>query len=280
MRVLGIDFTSAPTARKPIVRAGGWLEEGGLVVDGLDRATSIGEFAQWLGEPGPWLAAIDFPLGLPRAALAGWRWPTAWEAYVRRAGKLSREAFVGKIDAFRAARPPGKKHPRRAADVAAGAVSPLMTVGVPVGRMFHAGAPAVAASPASVVPCRLRADSRGVVEAYPALVARHLWGRRPYKGESGADAQRRGVRAEATAALQREAWRAGPYGMAVRLTRDVAAAAEGDPRGDVLDAVFACVQAGWLAAHRDRLEALAGCDPVEGWIADPRVLPAASGRRG
>ena len=63
----GIDFSSAPTRGKPIVVARGHLAGAVLRLQRLDELTTPAAFEALLAEPGPWLAAFDFPFGLPRA---------------------------------------------------------------------------------------------------------------------------------------------------------------------------------------------------------------------
>ena len=69
-RLLGVDFTSAPSRRKPITVAHGRLSGAGArQVLRLERVDTCDRFDAWervLAEPGPWLGAFDFPFGLPR----------------------------------------------------------------------------------------------------------------------------------------------------------------------------------------------------------------------
>ena len=70
----GVDFTSAPSRRKPITVADGRPRtEGGGAVLGVERIHALPDldaFDSWLRRPCPLLAACDFPFSLPRPLLA------------------------------------------------------------------------------------------------------------------------------------------------------------------------------------------------------------------
>ena len=66
LRIIGIDFTSAPSPRKPLTVAMCRLEGRRLHVDALCEVQSLDCFANILATPGPWVAGMDFPFGLPR----------------------------------------------------------------------------------------------------------------------------------------------------------------------------------------------------------------------
>ena len=85
-RLLGVDFTSAPTRRKPITIARGHWDGGLLRLDGVDACTDMAAFESALSAPGPWLGAFDFPFGLPRAFV------DAFGAGRRRGGRQRRSA--------------------------------------------------------------------------------------------------------------------------------------------------------------------------------------------
>ena len=65
MKVIGIDFTSAPSARKPITAAVGTFTNGRLRIEAVRRLVSFKEFEEEITSPGPWIAGIDFPFGQP-----------------------------------------------------------------------------------------------------------------------------------------------------------------------------------------------------------------------
>ena len=92
---------------------------------------------------------------------------------------MSKQGFVATIKSYCDQQPAGDKHHLRQTDELAGACSPMMLYGVPVGKMFFEGAPRIGSAGVSVLPCRPNESSRIVVEAYPALVAGVLLGEIP-----------------------------------------------------------------------------------------------------
>ena len=66
MHVIGIDFTSSPTIRKPITCIHCTLTERVLHADVREEWSDYTKFEKTLGDPGPWIAGIDFPFGQSR----------------------------------------------------------------------------------------------------------------------------------------------------------------------------------------------------------------------
>jgi ribosomal protein S16 len=66
MRILGIDFTSKPRRSKPITCLEARLEGAVLHAITLHEWHRFDRFEAALAQPGPWIAGIDFPFGLPR----------------------------------------------------------------------------------------------------------------------------------------------------------------------------------------------------------------------
>ncbi len=282
MRVYGVDFTSSPTRAKPITAAECSFEGGRLRVSRLLRVCDLAAFERALATPGPWVAGFDFPFGQPRRLGRALDWPAAWEEYVAAVARRGRTDLEQVLALYKEARPAGDKEHRRATDRAARALSPMKLYGVPLAKMFFAGAPRLLASGVSVVPCRPTADDRVALEAYPALVARRLLGpRRRYKADARreqTDAKRK-ARRELVAAL-RSPRLAETYGLSLDLDRFRAHDLVDDARGDLLDAVLAAVQAAWAWERRERGWGVpAACDPWEGWIVDPATAaPPREGR--
>jgi hypothetical protein len=276
VRIYGVDFTSAPRPAKPITCARARLAGATLIVEDVERLTSLAAFEALLERPGPWVAAMDFPFAQPRRLVAALGWPASWEQYVARVDGMTIGEFVAAIDAYRATRPPGDRHHMRLCDSLCHAVSPMMIYGVPVGRMFFQGAPRLLRSGVSVVPCRPRDDPRVALEAYPRLVASRWIGRASYKSDdrSRQTEARRQARAAILDGLRSlgEAASAGQdgYGIAVHVGPAQVAEALGDGSGDTLDALLAAVQAAW-AARQPNFGVPAGVDPGEGWVADPAL---------
>jgi hypothetical protein len=72
--IVGIDFTSAPSRRKPITLASGRLvrsaeDDEVLALERIDGFDTWACFEGWLAR-GCWIAAMDFPFGLPRDFVA------------------------------------------------------------------------------------------------------------------------------------------------------------------------------------------------------------------
>ncbi|HEY9193236.1 MAG TPA: DUF429 domain-containing protein, partial [Methyloversatilis sp.] len=137
----GVDFTSAPSPRKPITVACGRLaDDGAVLLERLERLPSWTDFEAFLVRPGPWLGGFDFPFGLPRESVMEHGWPLDWAGMVRAVAQLSRTEFKSLADAERQARPVGAKYTHRATDRPAGSHSPMKFVNPPVAWMFQEGA--------------------------------------------------------------------------------------------------------------------------------------------
>jgi hypothetical protein len=272
MQVLGIDFTSRPTRRKPITCVECVLDDAHLEARRLHEWPGFAGFEQALRRPGPWISGIDFPFGQARRFIETIGWPGTWAGYVEHAAGLGRDGFRAALDAYRAGRPAGDKEHRRACDIKAGSISPQKLYGTPVGLMFFEGAPRLRAAGVSIPGLQQGDPGRVVVEAYPGILARALIGRRPYKQDSRARQTPAHARArqELLAQVTGGALQQG-YGLTVSGPADLAE----DPGGDHLDALLCAVQAAWAWRCRDAGYGLpADLDPLEGWITDPALLRA------
>jgi hypothetical protein len=271
VRVFGIDFTSRPTRRKPITCLECLLDGRHLRAGRLTEWSSFDGFERALRRAGPWISGMDFPFGQARRFIETIGWPETWAAYVEHAAALGRDGFRAALDAYRAGRSAGDKEHRRACDLAAGSISPQKLYGTPVGLMFFEGAPRLSAAEVSIPGLQQGDPDRVVVEAYPGVLARKLIGRRPYKQDSRSKqspAQAR-AREDLLAAVVGGALLP-DYGLAVSAPARLAA----DPGADHLDALLCAVQAAWAWRRRDTGYGLpADLDPLEGWIADPSLLP-------
>jgi hypothetical protein len=260
------------------------LDDGRLTISHLETWTDYTLFEAFLAGAGPWVAGLDFPFGYPRAFLEAQALLADWGAYIAILERFftndhaqDRAAYRAWIKAFRERQPPGSKHPKRRADQLAGALSPLMVVGVPVGMMLLEGAPRLRRAGVQVPPCRLNGDDRVAVEAYPGLAAARLLGiRKTYKSESRPTEAHRQVR---QALLEKLAFRVGESyaGLQVQLDDNVRAGCLEDPFGDRLDAVLCAVQAAWAAGQRASGWGIpTGVPAEEGWIVDPALQGAAA----
>src|ERR1700712_313350 len=103
--LVGVDFTSRPTRRKPITVAMGSIRHGAVRLERIEAHESFESFSAWLERPGPWLGVFDLPFGLPRELVLALGWPTEWAPLMQHYGGLTREQIRATFAAFCAARP-------------------------------------------------------------------------------------------------------------------------------------------------------------------------------
>ncbi len=270
--VLGVDFTSAPSKRKPItVAMGHWraaTRRPSYRLDKILKLESLAAFEQFLGEEAAWLGGFDLPFGQPRPLIEHEGWPTGWPEFVRFYCQQPREELRDTFRRWCGARPVGDKFAWRATDKPAGSSPAMRWANPPVAWMMHAGIgrmlDAGLAFPAHRHPGRRGRPRRIALEAYPGFTARTVT-KRSYKSDdpNKHTADRRRHRASIVAALV-----AGTAGLAVRLVisdgwrRRLVA----DGSGDLLDAVICALQAAHAAAL-PRYGLPRRLDPLEGWIA-------------
>jgi hypothetical protein len=275
MQLLGVDFTSAPTPRKPITVARGRLAGARLAVQRIDRLDGFAAFEALLREPGPWLGAFDFPFGLPRELVEALDWPTSWEAAMRHYAALDRAVIRDTFAAFCAARPTGSKFAHRACDGPAGSSPSMKWVNPPVAFMLHAGVPRLVDAGLHLPGLREGDRQRVALEAYPGLLARELIGTRSYKSDDRAKQtpQRLIARKDLLHALELGTSR---LGVRVALSDAMRDAVAAEAQGDLLDALLCLVQAAW-ASTQPGWGLPEGVDPLEGWIvsAPPAARTAA-----
>jgi hypothetical protein len=263
--LLGVDFTSAPTRRKPITVARGRLRPDGLRLDALESLVDLVAFEALLAEPGPWFGAFDFPFGLPRAFVDAQRLGRDADGVITELRRRcpTRMGLRALIDAWGNRRPPGQRLLHRATDTALPGVrstSPLQTRYVPVGFMYYEGFARLVRAGVTIPRQRAGDPARWAVEAYPGLLAHELIGRRSYKNRD--TAERREARREIVTRLEGGVARgAAP----LRITAALREAVIADAGGDLLDAVLCLVLAARVVA-RPGHGLPDGVDPVEGWI--------------
>ncbi|WP_244475194.1 NUDIX hydrolase [Rhizobium sp. Leaf341] len=273
MRVFGIDFTSAPSGRKPITCAECVLEDETLRFVALHRWADFEGFTAFLSSSGPWIAGLDFPFGQSRKFIETIGWPLSWEAYVGHVSGLSRAAFYETLTAYRLPRAAGDKEHQRFIDRTTGGISPQKLHGVPVGLMFYEGARRLLASDVHLPLLRAGDPARVVVEAYPGVMARRLIGRRSYKNDARSlqTPELLAARLDLFDRLCDPAGDLSRTGLRIEAPRSLA----DDPTADALDALLCAVQAGWAYGQKDRGYGIpVEADPLEGWIVDPALLDA------
>lgn len=271
--IFGLDFTSAPSARKPITCAVCRLEATTLSVQACLSFAQFATFEQFLQRPGPWLLACDFPFGQPRQLIDNLGWPQSWPDYVAAVNSMGKALFSQTLISYSKKRPPGDKLHLRLADRLAGAISPMMMYRIPVGKMFFEGAPRLLGSGVSVLPCYPQADERVVVEGYPALVARCWLGKRSYKSDERArqTLEHRQARLDLVEAICSPALLS-VYGVQVQLAAGMRERLIDDPMADQLDAVLCAIQAAWAYSQRNQRYGIPSGFELDGWIVDPLTL--------
>lgn len=270
MLVYGIDFTSAPSRRKPITVAACHLEGDRLTFVALETLATFPEFEAFLRRPGPWIAGFDFPFAHARRFIDNIGWPADWFSCMAHIAAMSRSDYVAALETYKAPRAPGDREHQRAFERGTGAASPQKLYGVPVAKMLFEGAPRLWQAGLDLPGLHHGDPTRIGVEAYPGVLARRLIGRQSYKTDTAARAK-----AELSAARQLVLGR-------LRNTNDLhglhlhvqAPDHLADPSdADTLDALLCAAQAAWAYRHvlpNPRL--LDRFDPPEGWIADPSVF--------
>ena len=88
--LVGCDFSSSPTRRKPIVLAIGSVVSGRVVLTRLERLESLQAFGDWLAAPRAWVGGFDVPFGLPRELVEHLGWPLQWRECIAHYAGLSR----------------------------------------------------------------------------------------------------------------------------------------------------------------------------------------------
>lgn len=264
MEIIGVDFTSAPRKAKPITVAHGMAEGEDLLIEELRTHADWASYERWLAQPGPWIAAFDFPFGLSRELVEHLGWPQDWAGLVRHCAGLERAELRATFKAFCDARPVGNKFAHRVTDGPAGSSPSMKWVNPPVAYMFHEGARRLLQAGVTVYGLHDGDPQRIALEGYPGLVARAVT-RASYKSDerSKQTSARRAARELILDALMNGRH---PLGVRLRMTPALAASLLDDPTADLLDAVLCAVAAAW-AAKRPRFGMPEKLDPVEGWTA-------------
>ena len=271
MNLVGCDFSSRPTHKKPIVLALGFLSKGRVQLLKLERCESPEAFNAWLGQPDVWVGAFDLPFGLPRELATQLGWPLDWDGCIRHYASLTREDIRNTFKAFCDARPVGQKFAHRATDLPAGSSPSMKWVNPPVAYMLHTGVPALLMSGVhlpGLQPYNGTAN-RIALEGYPGLLAREVLGKTSYKSDDKAKQtpERLIARKDLITALEHGQTR---LALRLKLTHAQRDTLVADPSGDSLDAVLCLMQAAWAQGQHEQGAPLYGLpvnmDPLEGWI--------------
>lgn len=286
-RVLaGCDFSSSPSRRKPVVLALGSERQGRVVLERIERFTTLQSFGDWLAAEGDWVGGFDVPFGLPRELVETLGWPTDWLGCMRHYTGLTRAQIRETFAAFCDARPAGGKFAHRAFDKAAGSSPSMKWVNPPVAYMLHAAVPLLLAAGVDLPGLHAGDPRRVALEAYPGLLARAIVQRRSYKSDDPArqTPERLIARLDILTALESGTH---PLQLRLRLTHAQRDALAADASGDTLDAVLCLLQAAWACRQGPPHWGLpAQVDPLEGWIVTtdllqgPERLPPPGDRHG
>jgi len=268
--VIGIDFTSAPSRRKPLTVAfGRWQAAAPRPIYELDEIrefTSLDEFNGLLAAPGRWVGGFDLPFSQPRPLIEHEGWPTAWPEFVRFYCDQPRDALRDVFRRWCDARPVGDKFAWRATDKPAGSSPAMRWANPPVAWMMHAGIGRMLAA-GLTFPAHHhapRGSGRIALEAYPGFTARRVC-RQSYKSDTAAK-QTPDRRANRRAILTSLEHGTAGLDLTLAITSTWRRRLIADGRGDLLDAVICGLQ----AAHASALPRYGlphPLDPLEGWIA-------------
>ena len=277
MQIIGCDFSSSPSRRKPIVLALGVAKNGRVQLLKLEQITSLEGFGAWLCQPQSWLGVFDLPLGLPRELVEHLQWPLTWDLLISHYATLSRADIRATFAAFCNARPVGGKFAHRATDKPAGSSPSMKWVNPPVAYMLHAGVPRLLDAGVHLPGLHDGDRTRVALEGYPGLLAREVLGNRSYKSDDKAKQtpDRLIARKDLIHALEMGQTR---LQLRLKLTHAQRDALTSDAKGDSLDAVLCLMQAAWAQARDEagspNYGLPAGMDPLEGWIITASCSPA------
>ena len=265
MELWGVDFTCAPTRRKPITLARGTRVGAVLRLDRLEALETMTAFDALLATPGPWFGAFDFPFGLPRAFVEALELGSSSAEVITTLQRRcpTRMDFRALVDTWGNTQPAGQRLLHRRTDGAMPGIrssSPLQTRYVPVGFMYYEGLSRLAAAGVQIPGLREGDAARSALEGYPGLLAHELIGRRSYKNSPEPD--RLIARKDMVDALEQGRTR---LALRLKLTHAQRDALVDDAAGDRLDAVLCLAQAAW-ASGQPRFGLPEQIDPVEGWI--------------
>lgn len=265
MRVVGVDFTSAPKRDKPVVVAECDLQGDRLALEAFRSFCDWPAYEQWLRTDDTWMGGFDFPFGLPRRFVEAQDLGENWPSVVDHCVLWGKEKFSGvAMKAFQAARTPRDKH--RETDLAAKSESPLKTLAnPPVGKMFYEGAWRLLAAGIHIPRLNETGSAKIAVEAYPGLAVSRM-GERYYKNDKPHSASANAAARKRILGLL-DSKEENQFGMRLYVTSPRLRRQMDDASGDWLDAALCAMQAAWAWERRDAGYGLPqSVDPVEGWI--------------
>lgn len=260
----GVDFTSAPSRRKPITVARGRLQGSVLVLAGVESLVDWASFEALVAQPGPWVGGFDFPMGLPRVFVEDLQLgqDAAQVMQSLRSKCPQRMDLRSLVDQWGQSRPAGQRLVHRRTDTSLPGVtstSPLQTRYVPVGFMYYEGLWRLLQAGVTLPRMHQADPQRVALEAYPGLLAHQLIGSRSYKNQDSPD--RLVARKDLLERLEQgQAW-----GMRLKMSHAQRDTLAHEVSADRLDAVLCLMQTAWAVCQPD-FGLPADVDPVEGWI--------------
>ena len=266
--LIGCDFSSSPSKRKPIVLAQGHARQGRVQLQALQTFDTLAAFGHWLAQPGDWVGGFDLPFGLPRELVETLGWSTDWADCMDHYCALERAQIREQFATFCNARPVGGKFAHRATDLPAGSSPSMKWVNPPVAYMLHAGVPLLRQARVHLPGLCAGDERRVALEAYPGLLAREVLGSRSYKSDDKAKQtpERLLARRELLGVLERGQTR---LGLRLVASNAMLGRLADDASGDALDATLCLMQAAWAQQQHEAGHLQYGLppfDPLEGWI--------------
>ncbi len=231
MRIVGVDFTAAPSKRKPIVLASGALEGSRVTRVHLATLEKSLAFEYFLQERGFLRIGIDAPLSMPLEFLSSLGL-ASWEEGIEWVAKSDKKTYSAAIRQYANAHPAGQKEPKRACDRLHMAASPLKLFNPGVGWMHYALAYRLCLLKGHVLPFSTDTGTGAIVEVYPSVFAKKRIGNASYKNDPAEDPDRVTRRGILVNALHEF----------LEITPEIEARAIADSQGDVLDALIALAQ--------------------------------------
>lgn len=267
MKVVGVDFTSAPSQQKPIVVAVCSLRSRTLSLEEFLEFSDWPAYEFWLGKDDEWIGAFDFPFGLPRRFVDSQGWSSSWPDMVRDCIGIGKATFAKvAMNAFQSARKGEPLDKHRKTDLTSGSESPLKTLAnPPVGKMFYEGAWRLLNQNICIPGLRETKSTRIALEGYPGLLTKRL-GERYYKNDTPRSATANAA-ARKRIIYALEGFTKVSLPATLKLRRRTLRQSLYDPNGDWLDAVICAMLAAWAWERRRQNFGLPkSLDPVEGWI--------------
>ncbi len=291
MKVYGIDFSSAPSKKKPIAVAECWLR--GSVLESCSNnelrlscfhsIESLDLFEEFLSQKGPWVGGFDLPFSMPRDLIEYFDWPTRWDTFTRFYCSLDKEVIKNFFIKWCSTKNYGEKFAYRSTDRASKSSPAMRWVNPPVAWMTHAGIERIRKA-GLIFPAHQKNfnsmqeqkninrfmmgdcnfDNRLAFEVYPALTARVVSTKSYKNDDKNKDSSVRVmIRKNIIKYL-----RYGKAGLSTKLKSSLELQNRMimDCKGDYLDAAICALQAAEVIKIRN-FGLPKNLDPLEGWIA-------------